>query len=219
MRTGPADDAGPGPGAPGRLRRRPTQQRSRERVSRILDAAAALVVERGVDALKVGDIAQRATVPLGTVYQFFARKDDIVFALAERFAERFGEVLDAVLAGLPDDAAWHEVLDRVVDAYADHYRTEPALRELWVGARLDPEFLRADHEQNNTRFAVTVADVMASRATVPREELALMVFVTWEAGQALLETAFRADPQGDPAIIAQARLMAARYLAPAFGAT
>lgn len=195
----------------------PTQQRSRERVERILDAAAAIVDEHGLDTLKVSDIAKRAGVPLGTLYQFFARKDDIVYALAERFTQRFGDVLATALSGLNADCEWHELLDLLLDAYADYYRGEPALRELWIGARIDPEFIRADHQDNNTRFAGAVADLMAGNAKVPREELATMIYVCWEASQALLETAFRSDPNGDPTIIEQTKIMAARYLAPAFG--
>lgn len=198
------------------MRRSPSQQRSRERVERILDAAAAIVVDDGVDNLKVSDIAKRAGVPLGTLYQFFARKDDIIFALAQRFADRFESVLEASLAHVDPDVGWRELVDLLLDAYASHYRSEPALRELWVGARLDPEFIHADHENNNTRFAGAVADLMAAKAHVPRDELALMIYVCWEASQALLETAFRADPNGDPAIIEQTKVMAERYLSPAF---
>jgi len=202
--------------SPAHLRRYPSQQRSRERVERILDAAAAIVVEEGVDNLKVSDIAKRAGVPLGTLYQFFARKDDIIFALAQRFADRFGDVLQTSLAHLDPDVGWRSLLDRLLDAYASHYRSEPALRELWVGARLDPEFIHADHQNNNTRFASVVADLLAAKSRVPRNELALMIYICWEASQALLETAFRADPNGDPAIIEQTKIMAARYLSPAF---
>lgn len=198
------------------LRRTPSQQRSRERVERILDSAAAIVVDQGPESLRVSDIAQRAGVPLGTLYQFFARKDDIIYALAERFAQRFGDVLEAALAELDVDCEWHELLTLLLDAYTDYYRSEPALRELWVGARIDPEFLRADHEYNNARFADTVTDLMAPKAQVPRAELATMIYVCWEASQALLETAFRSDPSGDPVIIEQTKVMAARYLSPAF---
>lgn len=48
--------------------------------------------------------------------------------------------------------------------------------------------------------------------------LELMIFVVWEACQALLETAFRSDPDGDPAVIAQTTVLAHRYLQPAFEA-
>lgn len=57
---------------------------------------------------------------------------------------------------------------------------------------------------------------MAGKAKVPRGELSTMIYVCWEASQALLETAFRSDPDGDPTIIEQTKIMASRYLAPAF---
>lgn len=200
------------------LRRTPTQQRSRERVDRILDTAAAIVGAEGIDGLKVSEIARQAGVPLGTVYQFFARKDDIVYALAERFVASFEEVLTGVLTQQDAVPHWRELVDLLLDTYAEHYRSQPALRELWIDARFDPEFLGADHEQNNTRFAATVAALMAEHALVDEQQLTLMVYVTWEACQALLETAFRADPDGDAAIIEQTKVLAVRYLAPAFEA-
>ncbi|HXS84125.1 MAG TPA: TetR/AcrR family transcriptional regulator [Mycobacterium sp.] len=198
------------------LRRSPTQDRGRERVERILDAAAEIVVERGPESLKVSDIAARAGVHLGTLYHFFASKDDIIRALAERFAERFGKVLDDILAECGEAPDWAVLLNRLFDAYAAHYRTEPALRELWVGAQLDPQFIAADHEYTNRQFASKLAHALAPTATVSETDLALMVYVCWESMQALLETAFRANADGDPQVLGQAKLMAARYLSPAF---
>ena len=48
----------------------------------ILDAAARLVVERGVDALTTRDIAEAAGVPVASLYQYFADKEDVLLALA-----------------------------------------------------------------------------------------------------------------------------------------
>lgn len=198
------------------LRRAPSQDRGRERISAILDASAEIVVERGVEGLKVSDIATRAGVHLGTLYRFFASKDDIIRALAERFARRFGDVLDEVLAESASTSEWGALLDRLFDAYVGHYRNEPALRELWVGAQLDPQFIAADHEHNNRHFAAKLARVLAPSATVSETDLTLMLYVCWEATQALLETAFRSHPDGDRQVLDQARLLAVRYLAPAF---
>jgi AcrR family transcriptional regulator len=198
------------------LRRAPSQDRGRERIAAILDASAEIVVERGAEGLKVSDIATRAGVHLGTLYRFFASKDDIIRALAERFAQRFGDVLDEVLAESAWTSEWGALLNKLFDAYVGHYRNEPALRELWVGAQLDPQFIAADHEHNNRHFAAKLAHVLAPSATVSETDLALMVYVCWEATQALLETAFRSHPDGDQRVLDQARLLAVRYLAPAF---
>ena len=65
-------------------RRAPVQQRSRVRVEAMLDAAAALVVERGVEGLGTRAIAEAAGLPVASIYQYFADKDAILLALVER---------------------------------------------------------------------------------------------------------------------------------------
>ena len=70
-----------------RKRRVPQQSRSRDRVARLLDAASTLVVSGGVDALGTRAIATAAEVPVASLYQYFADKDDILLALVERDIE------------------------------------------------------------------------------------------------------------------------------------
>src|SRR3954462_499024 len=69
------------------LRKLPTQARSRARVEAILKAAGALLGELGYDAVTTNLIAERAGVPVGSIYQFFETKDDIIVALVERFKQ------------------------------------------------------------------------------------------------------------------------------------
>lgn len=55
---------------------------------RILDAAASLMVERGVDALNVKAIAERAGVQRSTVYNHWPDRADLVLDTIEAFARR-----------------------------------------------------------------------------------------------------------------------------------
>lgn len=50
----------------------------------ILDAAAAVFAEKGVDGASIDDIAARAEVARGTVYYNFASKEEIVLGIAAR---------------------------------------------------------------------------------------------------------------------------------------
>jgi AcrR family transcriptional regulator len=92
----PATDAQTG------LRKLPTQARSRARVASILKAAGELLGEVGYDGLSTNLVAERADVPVGSIYQFFDGKDDIVAALVEQFQDRIhrlaSERLDAASA-------------------------------------------------------------------------------------------------------------------------
>jgi len=70
------------------LRKMPTQARGQARVASILEAAGALLGEVGYADLTTNLIAGRAKIPVGSIYQFFESKDDIVAALVEQFRER-----------------------------------------------------------------------------------------------------------------------------------
>jgi len=72
----------------GGLRKMPTQARSQARVANILKATGALLGEVGYADLTTNLIAERAKIPVGSIYQFFDGKDDIVAALVEQFRER-----------------------------------------------------------------------------------------------------------------------------------
>jgi len=93
------------------LRRQPSQQRSRERVERILAAAADLLAEGGPDALRPSDVAARAEVPIGSLYQYFDDKNAILESLIERYFERIRDTLTRCIAG-------KDTLDEVLDGMA-----------------------------------------------------------------------------------------------------
>src|SRR3954466_12041731 len=84
------------------LRKLPTQARSRERVADILKATGILLGEVGYDGLSTNLIAERAQVPVGSIYQFFQGKDDIIAALIEQFQ---GDILAFANEQLDADTA------------------------------------------------------------------------------------------------------------------
>ena len=73
--------------------RSPVQKRGQQRVEAILDAAEAVFGEMGVEAATTNAIAERAGASVGSLYHFFANKDAIVNALAERYAESCQTIL------------------------------------------------------------------------------------------------------------------------------
>lgn len=70
------------------LRRQPKQQRGKERVEKILDAAAAVFDELGYEAATTHLIAARAGTAIGSLYQFFPDKAAIFNAMELRHIER-----------------------------------------------------------------------------------------------------------------------------------
>ncbi|WP_460999647.1 TetR/AcrR family transcriptional regulator [Streptomonospora sediminis] len=103
--------AGTGSRTAGRRR----QARGQQRIEQILHAAAAVFTEQGYDAATTNAIAARAGVSPGSLYQFFANKDDIARALAEHYAARLTALRGEAFTVDPADVAGGADLDDVVD--------------------------------------------------------------------------------------------------------
>ena len=65
----------------------PRQARSREKRAQLLVAALALFGERGYEATAVDTIAQRAEVAIGSFYQHFRTKKQLLLALMDQLLE------------------------------------------------------------------------------------------------------------------------------------
>jgi AcrR family transcriptional regulator len=82
--------------------RPPQQARTRAGLTRMLDAAEALVAEKGFDEAGIVDIARRSGSSVGGFYRRFRDKDGLLHALHERFCEEARATADAAL----DPARW-----------------------------------------------------------------------------------------------------------------
>lgn len=106
-----------------RLRRPPKQQRSRGRVEEILAAARKLIGEKGIDAVKMREIAALAGGPISSVYQYFPNKSAILATLFEQWSEeldaRVKERLDHVASLDELMAAASELLDHFYGSVAE----------------------------------------------------------------------------------------------------
>ena len=100
------------------LRKLPTQARSRARVEAILKAAGALLGEVGYDGVTTNLIAERAGVPVGSIYQFFETKDDIIAALVERFQARIHKLASEELDAPSAARDRHVFVAKLVDGIA-----------------------------------------------------------------------------------------------------
>jgi AcrR family transcriptional regulator len=76
--------------------RLPKRARGKERVARLLQAAAAVFAEKGYEAATMTEIAARAGAPIGSLYQFFPVKA----ALADTLVHSYLALLRADLEAL-----------------------------------------------------------------------------------------------------------------------
>ncbi|MFH8801748.1 TetR family transcriptional regulator [Streptomyces sp. NPDC017936] len=191
------------------LRRAPVQRRSAERLTRILDACADLLDEVGYDALSTRAVAERAGVPIGSVYRFFGNKKQMADALAQRNLERYAERVTERLKGARR-GDWRAAMDAVLDEYLAMKRTAPGFslvdfgNQIPVGARGEP----------NHRVADRLTDLLSGYlGREPDEVLRRTFLIAVETADTLVHLAFRMDPAGDEKVIEEARQLLRAYLA------
>ncbi|MEU6668909.1 TetR/AcrR family transcriptional regulator [Streptomyces sp. NPDC046727] len=191
------------------LRRAPVQRRSAERLTRILDACAELLDEVGYDDLSTRTVAQRAGVPIGSVYRFFGNKREMADALAQRNLERYVERVTERLKGARK-GDWRAAMDAVLDEYLAMKRTAPGFSLVDFGNQIP---VGSRHAEPNTRVADRLTGLLADYLTrTPDADLRRVFLVAVESADTLVQLAFRVDPQGDAAIIHETRELLRAYL-------
>jgi AcrR family transcriptional regulator len=187
------------------LRRVPQQARSRALIQRVLDASEGLLAREGVDALTTTRIAAEAGVAVGSLYQYFPDKGAIVDALASRYLDEFEDLM-AELAAQALHAGWQaDLVDRLIDAYADRYRREPGYRALWFGRHLSEELRDADR-RNKLALAEGVRRILVDGGIArDGDGLRTACRAAVLTADALLQESFREDAAGEPALLDEAK--------------
>lgn len=121
-------------------RRKPVQARSRERVNTILEHAAAIFHEVGVDSTSMSAIARQSDMSLASLYRYFPNKVAIVKAIAERHVESMETALRERLG----EVSMVDAVDVLIDLFYEFYRTEPAYSAIWSGVEAMPELRELD---------------------------------------------------------------------------
>ena len=194
-------------------RRTPQQARSKERVDRILDAAAQLLAEEGYNAVKTNHIAKRAGVSIGSVYQFFPNRFAIFHALAERYRGRITEVLAEYIGPEANLDSWEDALDGTIDALAELWRTEWSFFAVWIAIQNTAELREPDDVYKNRILGELLLPFY--KRILPKTSetrLARIAGTVFDIYSLLLDSSMRVGDTQDEATVEELRLVVKGYL-------
>lgn len=195
-----------------RMRRAPSQQRSRERVERMLTAASALIAEQGSDAMKMGEVAKRAGVSIGSLYQYFPDKGAVIRTLAERYNARGRECIETELAGVKDRAGLRKAFGGLIDTYYNLFLTEPVMRDIWSGTQADKELRDIELADSRANGAVLARMLRRLQPTADPAELDRIAFLVISLGEATMRLAISVGREEGHALVAGYKRMVLREL-------
>lgn len=182
------------------MRRQPRQARGRERVAQILDAAEQLFGELGYEATTTNLIAARAGVPIGSIYQYFPHKEAILHAVAERYREAGGALIDRLLAAGAAERPVEELVERFLEAIVEFGAARIGFTRIVLQAGGDPHLLAAASALHSTLIDRLERLIAVRAPELPPDRRVLIARVAVTAMNALLALAIAEKPHGEAAV-------------------
>jgi AcrR family transcriptional regulator len=202
-------DAAPGARTAG-VRR---QARGRARIESILDAAEQLVAEVGYDEMSTNEVARRAGISPGSLYQFFRNKADLLAALLDRYTAQFDGMWDERIAPVAADLPLDDAVDRVMEAVVAFKAERPAFFALFHGSATTTPLADAGRQLGD-RLTDRLAEVYAVRAPhLPAQRRRLVAQVSVATVRAVLPLVMDGTRRrDDAAVLAEAKRAVVAYL-------
>jgi AcrR family transcriptional regulator len=121
----------------------PQQKRSLEKRARLKAAGLALFGEKGYESTSVDDIARRARLAVGTLYQHFRSKRQLLLALMDELLDKLSQLDFRPGTGVDVRGIVHELLSR---AFSHDLRYLGAYRAWEEAVLSDPDLTRKQRE-------------------------------------------------------------------------
>jgi len=214
------DDASTRTGDPdATYRRKPRQIRGQQRVELLLNAAAAVIAEHGLNAATAEAIAIRARTAKGSLYQFFPNRDAVVAALALRFADELRRIHEKAFATDPRGMPLDRLIDRIVKPLASFHDKNPAFRRVFMTADAPVNSTGAAPNRIRAQLFDSFVDRLdllfaARNLRLPARERRRAALVSASIGQSLLARRDRATAAEKKPILDDLRRVLWCYLTP-----
>ncbi|MBW9204575.1 TetR family transcriptional regulator [Mumia sp. zg.B53] len=193
-------------------RRRPTQERSQKKFDLILQTSRDLLLEVGFESFTLEEVANRAGIPIGTIYQFFQNKYVVVCELDRQDVVAVRAELARLAAELPT-LDWLRLLDQLVDHIAALWVTDPSRRAVWHAVQSTPA-TRATAALTERELAADVAHVLAPLTPkTPRARRKIVAEVLVHVAYSMLNFSIRDGQEHAEAVIELKRLLGSYLLA------
>ena len=202
---------------PSELRVPPRQKRARQTVRHILDTAAVLLDEVGVDDFNTNLLAERAEVRVSTVYRYFSNKTGVLVALGERVVAEWDAWAELELAKLDGRKDWRPIVESATWAFFERVRDQPGNAAIRRAMRAVPELLVLD-QQDNARLSEAYARALRRVAPcLARGRARSVARCLIESMGALVDLALEETARRSDAVIEELVAMQRAYLESVLG--
>jgi AcrR family transcriptional regulator len=195
------------------MRRKPQQNRSKERVNQILDVTEQMLIEVGNKDLTTRAIAVRCGIPVGSLYQFFPDKDAIILALAERYNKQITDLFRQLHIHQIDSLSLSEYVELLIDTFnqfcIDHVGYQAMFTQI---QELIPELLKKDVDLNVHLVGELGNFLLERKPELGETKVRLIALVLVEVVSTLLWVSFEQEPTFRKELISETKFLVLTYL-------
>ncbi|MEU4543405.1 TetR/AcrR family transcriptional regulator [Nonomuraea dietziae] len=184
------------------------QARGLKRMAEILDAAELVIAEVGYPDLTTNQVAARAGMSPGSLYQFFRNKDEILDGLVARYTDDRREFWAERMASVTSDIPLETLVNSFVDESVAFKGSSPAYWALLYGSATGDRLAEAS-QRLHAAIAEQVAEMLVRRSPALSKDRALLM------GTMAVSMVKAVIPQNSPELIEELKAMLVGYLSAA----
>lgn len=194
-------------------RRKPVQQRSQDRLERILSVAKSLIAQHGSEPLKMSEIADLAGISIGSLYQYFPDKRSILRTLAEQYAAESRHCIEEALATVHDQASLAAAFSALVDQYHAMFLNSPVRRDIISGMRADRALMLIELAESKVCGGFLAAAIRRAHPKAEAKEIGALAFLIWQLGEETMRLALMHRRSEGAALVEAYKRMSLRAMA------
>ncbi|MCF6473529.1 TetR/AcrR family transcriptional regulator [Nonomuraea sp. MG754425] len=188
------------------------QARGLKRMAEILDAAEQVIADVGYPDLTTNQVAARAGMSPGSLYQFFRNKDEILDGLVARYTVDRQEFWAARLAMVTPEIPLEALVAQLVDESVQFKSASPAYWSLLYGTATGDQFAAASQRLHED-IARHLSGMLRRRSPeLPEERAEIMGTMALAMVKAVMPMITSSAPERSAELVDELKHMLVRYL-------
>ena len=162
-------------------RKIPSQERSRETVAAIYQAAAQVFSRNGYADTTTDQIAERAGVSIGTLYQYFPSKEAISLGLWEKHLKEIKDAAQKIFLDIRKRGSIdRSIAPSVIRVILEHNLYDRAQHKLFIGNISWPEAIIQKRMELRLTIKKDIEGILSSSANIRIKNYKIAAHIIWE---------------------------------------
>lgn len=159
------------------MRHEPMQERSAQRVAHILDVASTLFSEVGYDNATTNEIAKRAGIPIGSVYQYFPNKDALLHSLTKSYLRKLLVYFDERLPANAEAMALMPWISLIIDILIEFRNSHKGFKQMLLGVHMNNELAVVSREMDKEFMGVLSQRIAKEHPNLSEDRRTIICYV------------------------------------------